>query len=171
MAGDILTDAADYDMVRAMLRVSETFLPDEVIEYDIHLTLTEALVKKSFSTWETIKSDAGVDWTLLRVGTAAVLAYYMVDWVERDSGYNASWRIDQYSEGASNIDWQIVKDELRTRAWTAFSAMDAYVYNRPTIFLTHGPSSTGYNVPDDWDEWLEKILPDYVNWGLDDDED
>lgn len=165
--GDIL-DPADYPSVRYLLGGDSVSLPDAVIEAEPSLTYIEQVVKDMADGWssdkdfDAIKAEDSKDWLFLRVGTMCLLAARLVRYLSMQEG--AGFKIGGYSETGRVLMWQDRVIELIHSAAEAFARISTRAFVRPTILLATGPTSSGEAVPEEWEEWVERILPRILDW-------
>lgn len=161
---DIL-GTGDFDSVRALIGADSETLTDETLRSLTYLDYVEIQVKKAFTTWATLKTAAGDDWTLLKVGTACLLAMRACSFMERGQEVNQGFSIGDYQENNGRvIDWKKTLDDLKEMAQEAFGAISTVTHTRPKFFLVSGPTSSGANVPENAEQWLEKVLPRILDW-------
>lgn len=162
MAFVILTATSDYDMVRALLGVSETELPDATVEMEPFLPTAEAIVKQGITTYAAINTAGGDNKSLLRSGTAALTAALLCQGV--DNGELDTFRVGEYEETGNRLDWQAKALELLKAAFRALGAISTRTFTRRTLVAVAGPTRSGTNVPAELEQWIERIVPRFVDW-------
>lgn len=170
---DILT-SADWPSLRVMLGgVDDTALPDATIENELHLTFVETLVKFRFPTWATMKTEAGANWTFLRVGTTFWLCARLLLWLITSENSKIpgtdSWQIGDYEEEFSEMRKVNYKTQVETYeklAEEAFAHVSPSTTHttRLSIFKLGGKTSGNTRIPSTFGGWHDKLLPDYVVW-------
>lgn len=162
--GDILT-TADFDMVRNAIGVDSSDASDAVLGSAMYLGIIEIGVKLAITDWAVLKAAAGADWTALQVGTGYLLAARYAKLAA--SGETGGFTIGQYKEEKSAIDWSASGDEMIRLAREALSMVSTRVWTRHSIALAYGPTSSGYNVPDEFEDWVAMVTPPFVTWNED----
>lgn len=155
----ILSSSTDYDMIRALLGVSETELPDTTVEMAPFLPTAEAIVKAGITNYAALTGDNS---TLLKSGTAALCAAFLCQGVE--GGQLDSFRVGDYWEQGSTIDWRLKALELLKAAFRALGAISTRTFTRRTLVAVAGPTRSGTNVPAELEQWIERIVPRFVDW-------
>lgn len=169
--GDILS-SGDYDAVRELVGMDESILPDTVLDEFTFIDLTEATVKAAVSTWAAIMAaGSGSDYVFLRAGTVFRMAALIAQRFEMSIQFGHGFAFGGYSEVAKLVNWQAVREQLDEWAAQAFAGISTYSLTRPAIVVIDGPTSSGANVPSDWEEWIDKIIPRPVDWIEEDGED
>jgi len=158
----ILSSTSEYDMIRALLGVSETELPDATIELSPFLPIAEAIVKQGITTYATILTAGGDNSHLLKAGTAGLAAALLCQAIER--GDSAGFRVGEYEETGNKVDWRAKAQELLTGAKRALGAISTRTFTRRTLVAVAGPTRSGGNVPAEIEQWVEKVVPRFVDW-------
>jgi len=171
-AASILTGGtADYNMIRGLLGVSSTEVPDATVLLEPFLPSAEAVVKAGISTYATIILAAGDNLVLLRSGTAALCAALLCQEMERADAQ--SFRVGDFDERGSKVDWRGKANTLLERARTLLAGISTRTWTRRTSVALAGPTRSGSNVPAELEQWTERIVPRFVDWveegGEDDD--
>ena len=163
---DILAGTSDWDAVRSLIYASATVISDAVLESFPFIDTVEELLKKGITDWATIKANGGADWTFLRSGTAYLLAARVVsDRFSASVTLGSGFKVGGYSEsGKSGQNWQEIAAALIDKARAALSAISTRTFTRQSIVLRDGPTTSGTNVPPDFEYWLDKILPRVLDW-------
>lgn len=166
---DILREA-DFDAVRSLIEVDSAIVSDSVLASFPYLPTLEILVKDAVTDWATLQSVGGDDWTLLKTGTACLLAIRVVR-TRFTSSQSSGFRVGGYEEKGREIELHDLVNRLTHMAKEAFMSISTAVLARPTFIMGAGPTSSGYNVPTDWEQWLERIMPRVIDWIQEDGED
>jgi hypothetical protein len=163
----ILT-SADYDMIRALLGVGDTELPDTTVEMSPFLPTAEAIIKQGITDYDSLTGDNA---KLLKAGTAALCAALLCQELERNE--TADWRVGDYWEHGSKLDWREKAKALLRDAMRALGAITTRSFSRRTALAVAGPTRAGTHVPEKLEQWVERIVPRFVDWveegGEDDD--
>lgn len=162
--GDILVDA-DYADVRDLVGADVAILPDTVLNRFTFLDTVEALVKLAIEDWSAIiDAGSGNDYVFLRSGTVYLLALRVAMRFRQSIQFGHGFSFGGYSESAKAIDWDAVIDTLKEWAEEAFGNISTRVWTRPVLILMDGPTSSGANVPSDFEVWIDRILPRVLDW-------
>jgi hypothetical protein len=169
-AAAILTGGtADYGIVRALLGVSATEIPDATVLMEPFLPTAEAIVKAGITNYASLTS--GDNQVHLRAGTAELCAALLCEKMQRDDAQ--SFTIGQFEERGTKVDWRAKAQELLQAAKLSLSAITTRTWTRRTLVAVAGPTRSGANVPEELEQWVEKIVPRFVDWveegGEDDD--
>lgn len=161
--GAILSNAAsDYGAIRSLLGASAVELPDATIEQSPFLPTAEAIVKQGVTTYATIISAAGDNLHLLKAGAAALTAALLCQEMQQDD--SAGFRVGEYEETGNKIDWRAKAGELLAAAKRALGAISTRAFTRRTLVAVAGPTRSGGNVPEELEQWVEKVVPRFVDW-------
>lgn len=161
--GDILK-RADYDAVRDMLGVENAVvLTDERVEGLAFLEYVEGEVKALFSTWQTIRDADDQDTKRLQLGVASWTAARLCRFMQRQDG--RAYKVGDYSQSGAGLDWLAKARELANDAAKYLSLIaGATVPGRAKLMVATGPTSSGTNVPTEFEEILDKIQPTVIDW-------
>ena len=161
--GLILTSNADYSMIRSLLGVDSTQVTDLTIEDYGFLPLVEAEVTDIVTTYATILAAvAKGNAYRLKTGVAAWVAALLCQHIEREEGQAV--QIGDYREQATQVDWRAKADTLMEKAAGALASLSTRTLTRRTALVVNGPTRSKSNVPDDLEEWLERIQPRLLDW-------
>jgi len=161
---DILQDT-DFNQVRTLAQVDSTTVPNSTLGSFTHLEMIEALVKDGVTDWAThMANTSSQDRVYLRSGTAHLLAAKIASEMKANEESGAGFRVGGYSESTKKIEWDAVVDDLIRQAKVAFSSISTRTFNRRTALNLSGPTSSGAIVPDDFEGWIDRILPRVLDW-------
>jgi len=158
----ILSSSTDYDMIRALLGVSEAELPDATVEMAPFLPTAEAIVKQGITTYAAIMAAAGDNLQLLKSGTAALCAALLCQGTDR--GDLSAFRVGEYEEAVGKVDWRAKALDLMKAAFRSLGAISTRTFTRRTLVAVAGPTRSGTNIPDELEQWVERIVPRFVDW-------
>jgi hypothetical protein len=164
--GDILDESCDFDAVRELVPTTSGVVTDQQLERFTMLGFVEVLVKDAITDWSTIKSTGGDDWTMLKAGTACMLAMKVAKRLASSSSGSsgAGFAVGGFRETGGTINWPEKKAELMQCASAAFSAISTQTRTRMAIAVFNGPTRSESNVPSTLEAWYEKIIPRFLDW-------
>lgn len=164
--GDILDETCDFDAVRELVPTTSSVVTDQQLERFTMLGFVEVLVKDAVTDWSTIKAAAGDDWTMLKSGTACMLAMKVAKRLASGSSSSsgAGFAVGGFRETGGAINWETKKAELMRCASAAFSAISTQTRSRMTLATFNGPTRSESNVPPTLEAWYEKIIPRFLDW-------
>jgi hypothetical protein len=161
--GDILVDS-DFDIVRSLVDTDSTTVPDNVLSSFVYLDAIETAVKEAITDWATIVSGGGNDLIWLKSGTAYMLAARLAARFRATTTAGGGFRIGGYSESGSSVRWDEVARDLMHKAAGELSRISTRTFTRQTLLLADGPTTSGTNVPEYWESWLERVQPRVLDW-------
>lgn len=167
--GDILTaENGGYNAVRQTLGADATVIADALIEGIAYLPLVEGEVKEQVPTWAAILAAGAQDANRLRVGTANWTAARLCGYLARLEAQD--YKLGNYTHGASPLDWREKAILLGREAAAWLGKISSLTEaGRPKLLVVSGPTRSRSNVPADFEEWQEKIIPPIIDW-LDDEQ-
>jgi hypothetical protein len=170
--GDILDGTTDFDAVRDLIPITESEFSDSQIEQFTFLEVIEALVKEVITDWSTLKTAAGTDWLYVRNGTACLLALKIASRIQSSGSKSsgAGFSVGGYREQTGQVNWETKTSELMACASAAFGSISTQTRTVLTLGVFSGPTSSGRNIPADYEAYWEKIQPRFVDF-LEEDED
>ena len=157
--GDILTGTTDYDLVRDILGVDSTDLPDATITSDAYLTRVEDEVKATITDYGSL-ADSNL--TRIKNGVAAWVAALLCGYFAKQTG--GRYKIGDYEEKGEAIDWMARAMELTRQAASALGSISTRTWTRPSLLVVGGPTRSRSNIPTYTEEWLDKIKPPVLDW-------
>jgi len=149
----------DYNLVRALLGVSTTEIPDAMVILEPFLPSAEAVVKAGMASYAALTGDNLIH---LRSGTAELCAALLCQEMERSDAQ--SFTVGQYTERGSAVDWRGKASALLAQARASLAAISTRTWTRRTAVALAGPTRSGSNVPAEIEQWVEKVVPRFVNW-------
>lgn len=161
--GDILTKSAEYDNIRALVGVPESQISDATIELLVYLPWVENEVKEIVVDWETIVAGSTPDNLRLKTGVSAWTASRLCGHIQREEGRR--YQIADYGHRANAVDWVKKAMELAEQAADNLASISTGTpAPRATLMTVNGPTRAGTNVPATFQEWLDKIRPEVIQW-------
>ncbi len=161
-AAILTTAATDYLPIRTFLGASSTDLPDATIEQDPFLPTAEAIVKQALTTYAAIVLAGGDNLALLKAGVQALTAALLCQGVDR--GDLSAFRVGEYEETVGRVDWRAKALDLMKAAFRTLGAISTRTFIRRTLVAVAGPTRSGTNIPDELEQWVERIVPRFVDW-------
>lgn len=160
----ILTTAggADYSMIRLYLDADSTAVPAATIEDYGFLPYVEAEVTTAITNYGAILTAGGANMYRLKTGVAAWVAALLCQHIA--VGEMQGVQIGEHSEHASKLDWRQKAADLIALSANALAGVSTRTHTRMSLVKLAGPTLSGSNVPDDEEEWLEKIQPRFLDW-------
>jgi len=167
--GAILSGGStDYALIRALLGVSIAEIPDATVILEPFLPSAEAVVKAGITNYAALTGDNLIH---LRSGAAALCAALLCQEMERADAQ--SFTVGSYSERGSTVDWRGKASALLAQARADLAAITTRTWTRRTLVALAGPTRSGSNVPAEIEQWVERVVPRFVDWveegGEDDD--
>ena len=165
----ILTTAAtDYPQIRSLLGADSTELADVTIEQDPFLPAAEAMITANLTDYASL---TGANSYLLKSGAAALTAAFLCPKLERED--SESFKIGQFQESGSKVDWRAKARELLELAKVYLAQVSTRTFTRRTAVALAGPTRSGSNIPEEIEQWIERLQPRFMDWveegGEDDD--
>lgn len=163
---------AGYDGVRALLGVTDQEVSDADVEQDPYLPYVENQVATAIPDYASL---VGADLYALKTGvecwTAARLCHLLAGKAAAGTFGMTSggFRLGDYEERGpggviEKMDYRRKAEELARLAAQALSSISTISHPAPSPLLLAGPTRSRSNVPSSTQEWLNKILPDVVEW-------
>jgi len=159
-AAILTSSATDYPPIRTLLGVSSTELPDATIEQSPFLPTAEAIVKQGITNYASLTS--GDNSVLLKAGAAALCAALLCVKFAREDA--ADFKVGDYEERGRQVDWRARAAKLLEDAERALGAITTRTFTRRTLVALAGPTRSGLNVPEEIEQWVERVVPRFVDW-------
>ncbi len=157
-----IVTSAHYDAIRDLLGVTTNEVSDAIIIELPFLPMAEAEVKQAITNYAAIKTEAGDDYTRLVTAVCALTAVQFCPRLE--TWYNDQLAVGNFKVGSA-INWRKKAEDILSiacRAMDGISTRTTRTYR--TLMYLAGPARSGSREPEDIDEWIERILPEIVNW-------
>lgn len=165
----ILTEVGDFDEVRYLLGgVSSSVAPDAVLSSFAFLGDVETFIKNAADSWledgfAVIEAAGGEDWDLLRRATMQKLAAeFATGYISSRSG--SGFKAGGYSEIGISVDWVTEAAKLKDKAAASLAKISVRTFSLPASWIATGPTSSGENVPEYAEEWVERVQPEQLDW-------